>query len=163
MDEKQINKELDGIRDASYENMVGYKEDLQPGKFYITGLQAGNHCGENGLWKYVGYAVQVRKESGAFGSDLVLLRHPNGELTSHENQCFFKLDSHWITKVKKLYEVGVEWGEYDNDSLEYTLGDDKYPEIGFIVHPTDNPPKNNSPMAKITVEHSDGSKTVEIC
>lgn len=62
--------------------------DLKFGDLVVTGLQCGS---ATDMAKYVGRVVQIRIGQGAFGSDVWLLRHPDGTLLSHENQGFWKL------------------------------------------------------------------------
>ena len=134
----------------------------EPGRYVITALQAGNHNGEQGWENYVGYVVQVRKKAGAFSSDLILLRHPDGSLGRHENQLFYYVQEPWLTELKELYPEGITFTDYDTEDTEYTLGEE-YPEVGRIIEPKeDGPPKDNSPLAKITVTKSDGSQEIII-
>ena len=42
----------------------------------------------------VGYLVQIRERQGDYGTDRVLVRHPNGRVKLHENQNFNKVDEH---------------------------------------------------------------------
>lgn len=154
--DQTLLKEIVDSRD--YEKMTHFGEHPMPGKYVITGPQAG---GFRGWQLYVGYVVQVRKLAGEFGSDIVLIRHPDGTLGRHENQSFHSMDDFWIEKLKSLFVEGVS---FDLEYKEaYTLGG-KYPEIGGIVEPNDNGPvPKNSPMCMITVSNADGSKTIEAC
>lgn len=79
--------------------------------------------------KMVGRLVQVRKKAGIAGSDKVLLRHPDGDLTCHENQCFVRIvDEEDLIAMEKAFEGVYE----DSDKEEYTCYD-KFPATGFIV------------------------------
>ena len=152
-------KEIVDNRD--FENMVSTTKHPEPGEYVITGIQAGNLRGERGWQKYIGYVVQVRKKVGAFGSDIVLLRHPDGNLGQHENQNFFRMNDFWIKKAKALFPDGVA-PKYEDYSQPYKLSNG-YPETGKIIYYTENkPPRDDKPLTKITVTNADGDKTVTI-
>lgn len=154
-------KEIVDARD--YTRAVRYDQHPEPGEYVITGMQAGNIHGQYGWEYYIGYVVQVRKKAGAFGSDMVLLRHPDGTLKRHENQSYYRMDEYWLKNAKSLFPDGMTPDEYEDYSQAYTIGDGKYPEIGKIIEAKDDgPPRDNSPMVMITVTNPDGSKTVEI-
>ena len=56
------------------------------GQFVVTGPQMGG-----GAERRIGFCVQIRKQRGQFGSDMVFLRHPDGGLVTHENQSYFAM------------------------------------------------------------------------
>ena len=152
-------KEIVDSRD--YDKMVGFGKHPLPGEYVITGMQAGNLRGEKGWQFYIGYVVQVRKKAGDFGSDMVLLRHPDGTLMQHTNQAYFRMGDAWTKKAMTMFETTPDTEDY---TKPYTLGNGMYPEAGAIIEPNDHGPEpNNSPMMKITVSRPDGTKTVEIC
>jgi len=143
--------------------MVSLSSHPLPGEYVITSIQAGNLRGERGWGFYIGYVVQVRKQAGAFGSDMILLRHPDGTLMRHENQSFYRMRPDWEEKAKALFNEGIT-PEMEDYTQPYTLGNGEYPETGAIIEPNNNGPEpDNSPMASITITHGDGSKTVEVC
>jgi len=157
MNDELIKKIVDA---RDYKKMVPIGEHPMPGEYVITGLQVGNHNGERGWDKYVGYVVQVRKEAGCFCSDLILIRHPDGKLTSHENQSFFRVNKFWKEKIKSLYNED----DVEDYSKPYTLGmNGEYPEIGKIIEPKKDGyhGANKGPFTMITIDHGDGTKTVE--
>jgi hypothetical protein len=138
------------------EMMVSLGTYPEPGRYVVTGIQAGNFQGEKGWENYIGYVVQVRKKAGAFDSDMILLRHPDGSLSRHENQFFYYLSPLFEGEAKKLFDEDIT-PEKEDYTEPYTLGEGKYPEIGKVIEPKeDGPPKDNSPMMKITVKHPDG-------
>lgn len=154
MDQEKLKAIIDA---RDYEKMVGFSKYPQPGEYYLTGPIAGPE--RNNLARMMGYVVQVRLKAGAFGSDMVLMRCPDGTLARHENQSFFAVDEEQKQKIIDLFKKEP----VDDYSEPYTLGGE-YPEIGPIIQPkADGPPTNDSPLMKITVEHSDGSKTIEVC
>lgn len=135
-----------------------------PGEYVITCMQAGNLQGQQGWHKYIGYVVQVRKKAGAFGSDMILLRHPDGALVRHENQSFCLMNEFWLEQAKALFPAGMTPDEYEDYTVAYTLGNDEYPEIGKVIEPKpDGPPRHSAPMAQITVNRGDGTKEVIVC
>lgn len=140
---------------------VPHGKHPQAGEYVITGLQAGNLRGEQGWHKYIGYVVQIRKKAGAFGSDLILLRHPDGSLMRHENQDYCRMDEFWLAEAKALFPVGMTPDEYEDYSEAYTLGKDGCPEIGKVIEAKpDNPPRYDAPMMQITIASGDGSREV---
>lgn len=152
-------KEIIDARD--YYNMVPPDKYPIPGEYVITGLQVGNHNGEEGWDKYVGYVVQVRKKAGVFGSNIVLIRHSIGNLISHENQSFFRMNKHWKEKIQALYEKGIN-PESEDYTQAYTIGEE-YPEIGKVIEPKKDGyhGKNSGSVTTLTISHVDGSKTIE--
>lgn len=153
---KEQIEEIIAARD--YRDMIGFSTHPQPGEYVTTGPQQG----DPNLSRFIGYVVQVRKKAGCFGSDIILLRHPDGELGRHENQMFFRIDGLWLEKAKALYPEGMTPEEHEDYSKPYTLGE-KFPETGKVIEPNDSGPiPDNSPMMKITTTHADGSKDITI-
>ena len=135
-----------------------------PGEYVVTCMQAGNLRGEQGWHKYIGYVVQVRKKAGAFGSDMVILRHPDGSLMRHENQSFCRLDDFWLERAKSLFPGGMTPAEYEDYTVAYTLGNGECPEIGQVIEPKlDSLPRDDAPMVQITVDRGDGSRELIVC
>lgn len=134
-----------------------------PGEYVITGMQIGNKRGAQGWHKYVGYVVQVRKKAGAFGSDMVLLRHPDGSLVRHENQSFYRMDERLLEQAKSLFPAGMTPDEEDYTKA-YTLGNGEHPEIGKVIEPKlEDLPRDDAPVAQITLYHGDGTQAVIVC
>ena len=78
----------------------------------------------------VGRLVQVRKGCGQFGSDVILLRMPDGNLGSFENELI------------EASNVAVSIGS-DSSGVEYTI-QNKWPETGFIVEKPCQPETSGS-------------------
>jgi hypothetical protein len=95
-----------------------------PGCFVVTGPQPG----WNPL-KHVGYCVQVRKQCGQYRSDMVFLRHPDGSLTTHENQSFFAMTAEQEVLAREIFEVLPE----DEDFSQGFSCTDKIREIGYVI------------------------------
>ncbi len=77
----------------------------------------------------VGRVVQVRLEAGDYGSDCVLLRHRNDDLTPHENQSFWLIPDKFKDYLDELFK---EVHKDDSDSHFYTLQGKKKAK-GFII------------------------------
>jgi hypothetical protein len=85
----------------------------------------------------VGYCVQVRLKQGCANSNLVLLRHSNGQLRGHENQSYFKIPIHLIDEIKEFFEVNPEEEDF---SLPYKI--DNIEAKGFLIRDTESTMKN---------------------
>lgn len=112
--------------------MCGVLDHPKPHHYYVTSMQMGNLSGEQGWELYLGYVVQIRKGVGQFGSDLVLMRHPNGKLWRHENQSFFMVPEELIDVAKGFFEEELVPGVYDTADTEYTIGSG-YPATGLVI------------------------------
>lgn len=77
----------------------------------------------------VGFAVQVRKKIGLFGSDLVLIRLANGSLQAWENQGFFTMHEEQEKLAREVFKVLPENEDYST-GYWYCKKDH---EIGFII------------------------------
>lgn len=161
MNEKQQEAASKIVEARDFYNMTSSPE---PWEYVITCMQAGNIRGEQGWHKYIGYVVQVRKKAGAFGSDLIILRHSDGSLVRHENQSFCRMDDFWLERAKSLYPKGMTPAEYEDYTEAYTLGNGEYPEIGKVIEPKlDAKPINDMPMMQITVDRGDGAREIIVC
>jgi len=94
-------------------------------KYVITGLQQGGV----GVDMRVGRVVQVRLESGDYGSDTVLLRHCNDLLQQHTNQSFWLIPDKFSSYLDECF---TETYLDDSDETEYTLEQGIKPYKGFI-------------------------------
>jgi len=131
------------------------------GAYVTSGLQVGNHRGEHGWQFYVGYIVQVRQKAGSFGTDIVLVRHPGGELRSHENQMFCIVQDKYLDDVRAMYDDDVN--PEGEDYSKPLILDGKFPETGKIIPPRDEkPPCDESPRMQLTVEKDDGTKDIVV-
>jgi len=90
-----------------------------------------------------GRLVQVRRKAGLVGSDKVLIRHLDGVLTCHENQCFIRITNDKdVKKVRDAFKNVCE--DVDDEEYKCDLG---IPATGFIV---ENLPKSEG-MLSFTV------------
>lgn len=141
--------------------MVPIDEYPMPGEYVITGLQAGNSRGEKGWHKYVGYVAQVRLKAGAYGTDMIFLRHPDGGLMTHENQCFFRPVGEFLARVKAIFPADVTPELAEDYDQDYSIGG-KHPRRGMIVPAEDaSYAKDPGPLVQITVTTADGTTIVE--
>lgn len=133
-----------------------------PGEYVITGLQAGNSHGERGWRKYIGYVAQVRLKAGAYGTDMVFLRHPDGSLMTHENQCFFRPMGDFLDQVLDIFPPDIRPDLTEDHTQEYSIGG-QHPRAGAIVPPeAESYAQPTGPMAKITLALDDGTQIVEV-
>ncbi len=159
MNRDEIAKSIIDSRD--YQNMVDcFGGHPEPGEYVITALQAGNFNGEgkNGLESYFGYVVQVRKKAGCYGSDIVLIRHPNGTLGHHENQSYFRVTKEIEDLIKCLFDEDFR-PENEDYSEPYTLANG-FPETGKVIEPKGRQSDSKPKPFTIITEKSDGAKTV---
>lgn len=112
-------------------------------KFYLSShpsqgewLKVGPMGRGRTLW-YVGYCVQVRKGAGPGGSNLVLLRHPDGQIVTHENQGFFSLSEEQIALARTIFESQPE----DEDYSRGYCCPQAIRKVGFVIEP-DSPDSN---------------------
>ena len=92
--------------------------------YVITGPIAGNPP----EWRRLGRIVQIRKDVGMYGGDVFLLRHADGSLWNHDNQCLFMTHPKYRVVFDKLFENG----EIDVPGEEYAI-DGKEPATGFVI------------------------------
>lgn len=121
-------EELKRIVDKmSYVGMINKWDDSHFNEYVITGIQAG----PSNINRRVGRIVQVRLKEGAFGTALVFLRHPDGGLTTHENQSFVPLKGEDRKIVEQMFKDNNVCQD-DPFNHEYTIAG-KYPAKGFII------------------------------
>jgi hypothetical protein len=83
-----------------------------------------------------GRLIQVRKKSGAYDSDTILIRQSDAKLYSYHNMGFFSVKPEY----KELYEEAMK---YSDDQKIDTIGDTydiqgSNPASGFIVNDLDD-------------------------
>jgi hypothetical protein len=118
-----VLKQIMGLTDYR-RTMLDLAKAEAPGRFVVTGPQPGWN-----LLKHVGYCVQVRKGCGQYSSDMVFLRHPDGSLTTHENQSFFAMTAEQEVLAREIFEVLPE----DEDFSQGFSCTDKIREIGYVI------------------------------
>ena len=83
-----------------------------------------------------GRVVQVRKKSGAFGSDTVLLRESDGGLQSYHNMGFFSVADEFLPMYENAMKE-VDEKNKDKEGDSYTI-EGKNEATGFIVDGLDD-------------------------
>ena len=132
---------------------LGLNFGRQPrqGQFVITGPQMGGSPERR-----IGFCVQIRKNSGQFGSDMVFIRHPDGGLVTHENQSYFAMTEEQERLARSLFKNLPEDEDYSHG---YTCCA-KVREVGFIVENSASQPAPVTPsMLTITETKGDGSSS----
>lgn len=137
--------------------MVDYKKSCRisgqsfgfplQGQMVITGPQLSQD-----QEKRMGFCVQVRKGCGQFGSDMVFLRHPDGSLTTHENQAYFGMTDRQIELARPLFDSLPE----DEDYTQGYTCCDKIHEVGFLIGDSKSRPSRNASFT-LTVDSTDES------
>lgn len=79
---------------------------------------------------YIGFPVQIRKNCGVFGSDLVLIRDFEDNLSTWENQGFILLNQKELDIVNPIFEDLIKEEKTFTDG--YSIKN-KNTKIGFIV------------------------------
>ncbi|EBU5085886.1 plasmid protein [Salmonella enterica subsp. enterica] len=108
---------------ADYQRMIRHPGNPAQGQFVVTGPNFKDDSAR------VGYCVQVRKHVGQFGSDMVFLRHVNGSLTVHENNCYIVMNAEQEALARSVFDVLPEDEEYDKGYRDC----EKVHEVGFVV------------------------------
>lgn len=83
-----------------------------------------------------GRIVQVRKKSGAYGSDTILLRAADGKLNSYHNCSMFSIREEFLP----LYEEAMKWCDEQNIDKEgdtYSIQGEN-PAKGYVVNGLDD-------------------------
>lgn len=80
--------------------------------------------------EYLGFSVQVRKEIGAFKTDLILIRDFLGNLSTWENQFFVLLNNEELELINHIFKDLIK--EEQNYNGDYLLKN-KNPKKGYIV------------------------------
>jgi hypothetical protein len=83
-----------------------------------------------------GRLIQVRKNSGAFGSDCVLLRESDGKLRSYHNTGFFSVSDEYLSMYENAMK-DVDEENFDDVSYSYSIQGDNE-ATGFIVEGLDD-------------------------
>lgn len=124
--------------------------EFTPGQFVLTGFQRGGVS-----LKTIGYCVQVRKGCGAYGSDMVFLRHPDESLTTHENQAFFALAEDKVKLARECFQMLPE-------EEDYSFGYNSFEgvrEFGFVIENSKSQPMEVEPFSIVTTS-ANGDKSL---
>jgi len=116
--------------------LAGSRLQLTQGCMVVTGLPAGPRNAERRL----GFCVQIRRKRGQFGSDMVFLRHPDGDLVTHENQCFYLMTPEQEALARPLF---TDLPEDEDFGHGYSCCN-KVREVGFIIENSASEPMPNT-------------------
>jgi hypothetical protein len=125
---------------ADYQNMISPGCHPAKGQFVVTGTT----CGDNSI--RLGYCVQVRKGRGQFGSDMIFLRHADGTINTHENQCYLRMTDVQVHLARSIFSLMPE----DEDYSRGYCCCGKIREVGFVIENSGSVPTPDRPFV-ITV------------
>lgn len=128
MDDSRLDQVISQV--YSKGKLTGMFDDFVFNEIVMTGPQQGREKANTAL-RLFGRVVQVRKEHGIGGSDMVFLRHFDGTLMAHSNQMFWKIPS----KIKEEVEDLFKECEIDKPNKAYSI-QNKFKRRGFIIHPS---------------------------
>lgn len=77
----------------------------------------------------LGSVCQVRIGAGLFGTDIVFLKHLNGDLVPHENQYFFNIPEELREEVEEMF---ASIPKLSGDNVSFTIQGERK-ETGFII------------------------------
>lgn len=100
------------------------------GKFVVTGLQRGE---DNTTLRRIGKVVQVRIGADEHGDDQVFLRHSDGVIWIHEDQCFYEINENGQKEIATFYG---EFNNLDPAGEAYSVNGKKI-KIGFLLNKCD--------------------------
>lgn len=137
-----MNMEADVIRKVI--SLVDWQHMIMPGRYPAQGqfVVTGGVLGGGDEAKRIGYCVQIRKGRGQFGSDMVFLRHPDGALITHENQCYIGMTEEQERLARSIFTVLPEDEDYSNGYR--CCG--KIEEVGFIIENSASEPTPDQPF-----------------
>jgi len=97
--------------------------------FGFNSLVISGHCmGSVPDYKMVGRLLQIRKSTGQFGSDTILVRLMDGSIMSFENQSFNIVSDEY----KEFYGELMSDVKLDEPNIEYSIMDEDK-ATGFVV------------------------------
>ena len=125
------------LAQVDYDNMIhiagGHPME---GQFVVTGPTSGGN--EN----RIGYCVQVRKGRGQFHSDMVFLRHIDGTIITHENQCYIGMTKEQERLARSIFNKLPE----NEDHLQGYRCCGNVLEIGFVIENSVSEPIPDHPF-----------------
>lgn len=128
------------------------KSPAEPGTFVVTGMQQGS----GNPFNIIGYTVQVREGVGQFGSDMVFLRHPRGNLNTHENQHFMRMSPEQEALARQLFKILPD----EEDHTHPYKCCDGVEETGYWVKGSKSPAAVGGRSLMLRTIHGDGKQTL---
>lgn len=104
---------------------------------------------------HFGRVVQVRKKSGAYGSDTVLIRLSNGKLQSYHNMGFFIPKKEYAAMYEAQMKTTDE-RKLDTGENEYSI-EGKNKAKGFVVEGLDD---TNGAVYSFAIEKTDNHTSI---
>lgn len=106
-EQREKSEIFKAICDCPNEFLASYANEYpKRGELVLTGAQQGRELEFDSALVYI---VQIRKGSGAFGSDMYLARDCSGILATHENQSFFRVtDKELVERAFKFFELTID-------------------------------------------------------
>lgn len=136
--------EIRTILEMEKGSMITEGAKLQKGQYVMTGHIVGAEV----LQRRIGFCVQVRLKRGQFRSDMVFLRHPDGNLVTHENQFFWALTDEQLERAILLFSDKAEDEDYEHG---YRCAGGVH-EKGFLVSDSDSTPAPDTPFSIIITQ-----------
>lgn len=120
------------VSNMNYIDTIYYIKDVVLNQYVVTGMQAGDYSTN----RRIGRIAQVRTEGSVYmSSATVLIRHLNGDLTSHSNQSYVALKGDDLDKVRNAF---INADVYMDDSINISYSICGVESVkGFIVTPDD--------------------------
>lgn len=109
---------------------------------------------------FIGYPVQVRKDVGAFGSDVVLIREFDGELSTWENQGYLLLTKEELEIATPIFEKLIS-DDKENWENGFTINGNNR-EIGYIIEKSEYESTPVAPISITTLENGKISSQIVI-
>jgi hypothetical protein len=153
-----MKAQLEALKKEIYSTLGTSKQQKM-----IHGFQAGEKmeqykiiCSLPGrtddIFDYIGYPVQIRIGSGAYGSNKVLFRKADGDLIVWENQSFMALTEEQYDSILPLFAELIE--EEKLKTTGYSVdGSDRM--VGFYIEDGQNRQSSNT-TTYITVKDANG-------
>lgn len=113
----------DIVNAIDYQKMIGHDSNPAFGQFVVVGPNFTS------IEQRFGYCVQVRKKVGQFGSDIVLLRHCEGNLIAHENNCYVAVSAEHEQQARAIFKMLPE----DEEPEQGYRDSDGVCETGFVI------------------------------
>lgn len=127
--------------------------EIKKGQFIFTLSPHTN------VMKNVGYAVQVRKKAGDFGSDLILIRLANGGLQTWSNQSFFNMTEEQEALARKIFvDLPEDEDQFANIGYKTFEGERK---TGFLIE-DESYAEPATAESNVNIKISDGESSTHI-
>lgn len=110
------------------------------------------------IMKSIGYAVQIRKNAGDFGSDLILIRLANGRLQTWSNQSFFNMTEEQEALARQIF-VDLPENEKKYAEIGYKTYEGER-KIGFLIDDSAIEESGSGSNMSISISNDDSTKLI---